>query len=152
MDAVDRFAPAAREELGDGLVREDHQLLDERVRRRLGLEPGPLHSALAVEREVDLRALDAQGSAGEPATAKVGRDAIGEPHVVGELVLLLALEDPLHLAVRESLAAPDHRPVEARLAARRDLDGHRQPVDVRAERAGVVGELGGSIGATSPGT
>ena len=40
VDAVERVAPAAREELGDGLVREDHQLLDQRMGLRLGLEPG----------------------------------------------------------------------------------------------------------------
>ena len=44
----------AREQLGDRLVRGDHQLLDEHVRERLALDPGPLDAALAVEGERDL--------------------------------------------------------------------------------------------------
>ena len=68
-------------------------------------------------------------------------NVVRQPYVLGELVLLLPLEDALRLAVGESLSTADHRAVEARLAARRDLDGDGQPVDVRAQRAGVVGEL-----------
>ena len=131
----------AGEERRHPLVREDHQLLDQRVRGRLRLEPRALDPALPVEGEVDLRALDSERAAPEPAPPEVGGDAVGQPDVVGQLVLLGALEDPLHLAVREPLAAADHGPVEARLAAGRDLDRDAEPVLVRPERAGVVGEL-----------
>ena len=70
---------------------------------RLGLEPGALDAALAVEREVDLAALDAERAAGEAAPAQLGRDAVGQPERrrparAGSL----ALEDPLRLAVREA--------------------------------------------------
>ena len=141
VDAVQGLGPAAGEEGGDRLVGEDHQLLDQRVRRRLRLEPGALDPALPVEREVDLGALDSKRAAGEAPPPELGRDAVGQPDVVGELVLLAALEDPLHLPVREPLPAADDGSVEARLAAGGDLDGHAQPVLVRPERAGVVGEL-----------
>ena len=46
------------------------------------------------------------------------------------------------LAVGQARVRADHRAVERRLAARRDLDGDGQPVLVRPQRAGVVGELG----------
>ena len=63
MHAVERLAAAAREEFRDGLVGGDHQLLDEHVRERLALDPGPLDAALAVECERDLAPLDAKGPA-----------------------------------------------------------------------------------------
>ena len=69
MHAVERLAsrPASS---GDRLVGGDHQLLDEHVRQRLALDPGPLDAALAVEGERDLAALDAKRPAGEPAIAE----------------------------------------------------------------------------------
>ena len=47
----------------------------------------------------------------------------------------------LRLAVRQPRVGADHRAVELRLARRRDLDGHAQPILVRAQRAEIVGEL-----------
>ena len=49
VNAVQGLGPAAGEEGSDLLVGEDHQLLDQRVRRRFRLEPGALDPALAVE-------------------------------------------------------------------------------------------------------
>ena len=100
MDAVERVAPAAREELGDGLVGEDHQLLDQGVGLRLRLEPRALHAALAVEREVDLAALDPERTAVEAASAQLGRDAVGQAERLGKLGLgFLAGEDRFGLRV-----------------------------------------------------
>jgi hypothetical protein len=52
-------AASAPGELGaDRLVRDDHQLLHQRVRMRLALHPGPLDSPLSIEGELDLPGLD----------------------------------------------------------------------------------------------
>jgi hypothetical protein len=148
VDAEERLAASPGEQSRDRLVREDHQLFDQRVRVRLGLEPRLLDAALAVERERDLGARDAERSAREAAAPKLERDGVREPQPLGELVarLLVAGEDPLRLPVRQPLVASDHRAVEGRLAGlerrvERHLDGDAEAVDVWAERACVVGEL-----------
>src|SRR5207244_13413469 len=79
VDAVERLAAAAREELRDCLIRSDHQLLDERVRVRLALAPRSLVAAPPVEGERDLGALDTKGPAGEAAMAEVGRELVRDP-------------------------------------------------------------------------
>ena len=79
MHAVDRLAVAAGKQLGDGLVRGDHELLDEHVRQRLGLDPGPLDPALAVEGEGDLAGLDAQRTAAVAPLAERRGHLLGEP-------------------------------------------------------------------------
>ena len=81
MDAVERLALAARQELAHGLVREDHQLLDEPVRRRLGLDPGPLDVAFPVEGERRLAGLDPQRAAAVAAPAQLRRQPFGEASV-----------------------------------------------------------------------
>ncbi len=155
VNPVQRLAAAAGEQAGDRLVREDHQLLDERVRFRLALPRGPRDPALAVELELDLGTLDAQRAAGEPAPAKVGR-VRGRQLELGRH--LRGHVTPLRLPVGEPRVAADDRPVEARLATqgwkrRRQsrrrpaqipggkLDGDAEAVDLRPQRAGVVGEL-----------
>jgi hypothetical protein len=143
--AVERGLVPRREELRDALVREDHQLLDQPVRLRLVLEPRALDAAAAVEREGDLGALDAERAAGEAAVADLARVLVGELQRLADLGrrrLLAAGEDALGLAVGETRVAADHRAVEDGLVtARRELDGHGQSLDVRAQRAEVVGEL-----------
>jgi hypothetical protein len=73
VDAVERLPPARREQSGDGLVGRDHQLLDQRVRLRLGLEPRSRDAAPPVEREVHLGRLDSQRAACEAAAPQLGR-------------------------------------------------------------------------------
>ena len=146
MDSVQRRSPAVGKEGGDGLVGEDHQLLDEHVRVRLGLEVGALHAAVVVEDERDLFRLDAQRTAVEAPAAQLGREPLGEPEIVDQLVLLAFGEYPLHLPVAEALVAVDHRAVELRLArlqmlVEEDFDRDRQTVFVGPQRAGLVGEL-----------
>ena len=101
--AVERVAAAARQQLRDGLVRGDHQLLDEHVRERLALDPGPLDAALAVEGEFDLAALDPKCAAREAAVAQGPGDALREPQCVGELVdgPLVTRQNRLRVAVGE---------------------------------------------------
>ena len=148
VDAVERVAAPAREQLGDGLVRGDHHLLDEHVRERLLLDPRALDAALAVEGELDLAALDAQRPAREAPVAEGARDLLGEAQRLLELVdgALVAGQDGLGVAVREALAAADEAPVEARLArlqagAEEDLHGDAAAVLVRPQAAEIVGEL-----------
>jgi hypothetical protein len=78
VDPVERFALAPAEEPGDRLVGEDHHLLDEGVRERLGLDPGPRDPALAVELEHDLARLDPERAARVTLAPKLGRDALGQ--------------------------------------------------------------------------
>jgi hypothetical protein len=137
VDAVERLAVARREQPGDLLVGEDHQLLDEHVRVRLALEQRR-RDASVLEVEDDLRCDDLEGAAREAPPPQLGRELV---------VQLELLDDPrrrvlaLRLPVGEPGVGPDHRAVEGGLAVRRDLDGDRQPVDVRAQRAEVVGQL-----------
>jgi hypothetical protein len=148
VDAEERLPAPAGEQPGDGLVREDHQLLDQRVRVRLRLEPGLLDAAAAVERERDLRARDAERAACEAPLAELERDLLGKPEPFREVVvgLLAAGEDRLRLPVAEPSPASDHGAVERRLAGlQRHAEGHfdrdAQPLDVRSQRTRVVGEL-----------
>ena len=106
MHAVERLAPAAGEQLGDELVRADHQLLDQHVRVRLGLAPRALDPALAVEGEDDLGALDAQRAASETLVAQLLRQPLGASQRLGQLRLgpLAAGEDRLGLAIGQPRA------------------------------------------------
>ncbi len=145
VDSVERLAPAAGEQLGDELVRADHQLLDQHVCVWLGLAPRALDPALAVEGEDDLGALDAQCPAREALVAQLLRQPFGAPQRLGQFWLgpLAAGEDRLGLAVGQPRAAADHRAVEGRLAAvQRELDGDAEPVDVRPQRAELLGQFG----------
>ena len=79
MDAKERFPPPPGQQPSDSLVREDHQLLDEHVRVRLGLAPRVRHSALIVELERKVAALDPQRAACEPPLAELGRHTLRPP-------------------------------------------------------------------------
>jgi hypothetical protein len=146
--AVEGVPAAASKQVGDRLVRGDHQLLDEHVRERLGLDPGPLDPALPVERERDLAPLDAERTACEaPVTERRGELPCEAERLV-QLVhgALLTREDGLRVAVREPLAAPDEAAIEAGLAGletgvERDLHGDAAAVLVGSQAAEVVGEL-----------
>ena len=87
MHAVERLAAPRREQLADDLVRADHQLLDEHVRVRLGLEPGVGHPAVAVEAKRLLGRLHLQGAAREPRRPPLGREPVvqlrGTPRTAG---------------------------------------------------------------------
>ena len=143
--AVERLAPAPGEQLGDRLVGEDHQLLDQRVRvpardsfQARATPPLPSNSKLV------LGALDPQRAAGEAAAAQLGGDVVREPERLGQrrLRALAPGEDRLRLAVREPRGAADHRAVEVRLAVGpRTSTVTHEPVVVRAQAAEVVGDL-----------
>ena len=60
--AKERFAAASGEQLGDRLVGQDHQLLDDRVRTWLRLDPRSSDATVSVELEGDLAGLDTQGA------------------------------------------------------------------------------------------
>ena len=139
VDAEERLSATAREQARDRLVRQDHQLLDERVRARLLLAPGALDAAAAVEGEGDLAALDPQGAARETAAAELAGELVGELERRRDLRLRVA---PLRLRVGEPGAASDRRPVEERLPRGRQLDRDAEPVLVRSQAAEVVRELG----------
>ena len=146
--AEERLRAPRREQLADALVGEDHQLLDERVRERLRLEPRVRDPALAVEGEDDLRRLDPQRAAREAPPTQLRRELLAEAQRLEHRLVdrLLPREDPLRLPVAEPRVGADHRAVEARLARlepgpERDLDRHAQPLDLRPQRARVVGEL-----------
>jgi hypothetical protein len=148
VNPVERLATASGEEGADGLVRRDHELLDEHVRERLALDPGALDAALPVEGEGDLAGLDAQRPALVAAAAQRLGEVLREPERCPQLLLraLTAREHRLRLPVREPLAAPDEAAVEGRLAgngagAERDLDGDATPVLVRPQTAKARREL-----------
>ena len=156
VDAVERLAPAAGEQLGDELVREDHQLLDQHVRVRLRLAPRALDPALAVEGEDDLRALDPQRAAREAPVAQLcaSRSARRSASVSSGVGPLAAGEDRLGLAVGQPRVAADHRAVEGRLAA--GVSGistvtQSRSTFGRSEQSSSESS-GGSIGETRPGT
>ena len=149
VDAVERFAPPSRQQPTDCLVGEDHQLLDEHVRVRLGLEPGAFDAAVLVEGERDLPSRHAERAAGEAAAAQVERNRFGQPEPLGDLRLgaLFPAQDPLRLPVRQPRSAADHRPVERRLAelevrVEGHLDGDAEAILARAQAAQIVRELG----------
>ena len=138
MHAIESGAVAAGEERSDVLVGEDHQLLDEHVRVWLGLQ-NSFGDTTVAEAKLELRRLHGERAAREAPLAQTG----GEHRVQVEL-----LEDgrvgltTLCLPVAEPGVRADHRAVEERLgAAGRQLDGDAQPILVRPQRAGVVGEL-----------
>ena len=148
VDAEERIAAPAGEQLGNGLVRGDHQLLDEHVGERLALDPRPLDAAFSVERELHLPPFHAECAAGEPAVAEGSRDLLGEPQRLHDLVrgALVPGEDRLCVTVRQPLTAADEAAIEARLAGlevgvERDLDRDAAAVLVRAQAAEVVREL-----------
>jgi hypothetical protein len=92
--AVEGLAAAAREEVRDSLVRGDHQLLDEPMRSRLRLLPGPCDTAAPVELEVELGALDPQRAAPEPPRAQLrGQtvDDVERPSNLGPCAATLGL-------------------------------------------------------------
>jgi hypothetical protein len=132
VDAVQRRPLARREQLGNALVSEDHQLLDEHVRVRLALPASVGDAALPVELECELEALDAQRAPRETPFAQEPGESLGVGQRLGELGLrrLSAREDLLDAPVREALAAADHGAIEHRLALRqlgavkRHLDRH----------------------------
>ena len=118
VDAVERLAAAAAQQAGDGLVGEDHELLDEHVRVRLALEPGVGDPSLAVERERGLGRLDADGASSEPAAAQLLGQSLGEAERLVDLrrKLLPSGQRAFGEPVRKPRIAPDHRAVEDRRA------------------------------------
>ncbi len=78
VNAIQRLATPARKERSNGFVRDDHQLLDQSVGKRLPLHPCPLHPTPAVEGERELPGLDAQCSASIPTSPELGRELLGK--------------------------------------------------------------------------
>ena len=78
VDAIERLAPAAAEQPGDGFVGEDHQLLDEHVRVRLALEPRVGDPSFAVECERGLGRFHPKRASREPPSAQLLGQALRE--------------------------------------------------------------------------
>jgi hypothetical protein len=90
------------------------------------------------EAEHLLRRLHLQCAARESACAQRGCELGVQRKLIEDRLGCLA---SLRLAVGQALVRSDHRAVEGRLSLRRDLDRHAEPVDVRPQRAEIVGEL-----------
>ena len=142
VDAVERLAAAAAQQPGDGLVGEDHELLDEHVGVRLALEPRVGDPSLAVEGERGLGRFYAERTSREPPSAQLLGQALGVAERLFDLLrkLLPSGQRVLGEPVREPRIAPDHRAVEHRrphleAGAERDLDRQREAVEVRSEAA-----------------
>ena len=113
------------------------------MRLRLALEPRARHAPVAVEREHDLGRLDPQRTPREATAAELPRVLVEPPQLREPPERLLSREQPLRLPVRETSVAANHGAIERRLAVvERQLDGDRQPVDVRAQAAEIVRQLG----------
>ena len=117
MDAKQRRRLAAGEQLGDGLVGEDHQLLDERVRGRFADHPH-VGDAVVGERDLELAADDLERAARGPARAEGGGDPLRVVEGLAERVVGSG-QDPLDVGVREAPAGDDLRAVERRAARAR---------------------------------
>ena len=153
--AVERRPVARGEQLGDRFVREDHELLDERVSLRLALAAGARDTAAAVELEVHLGRLDPQRAAREAATPQLGAQRSSRRRRTSTCRNgSVAGEDPLALA--RTRAARRCGSPSGRSAARRSSSGistvtqSRSTCGRRLQRSSA--SSGGSIGATRPGT
>src|SRR4029079_7893164 len=100
---------------------------------------GTCDATLAVELEVDLRALDAQCSAREAPVAHLRRQTVGELERSNDRRLGLT---PFGLPIGEPGLAPDDRAIEGRLPIRWHLDGDADPVLVQAQAAAILRKLG----------
>ena len=80
----------------------------------------------AVERERDLSRLDPQRASREPPPAQLRREPLGEAQTVLDLGLcaLVAVEDPLRLAVGQPGTAADRGAVEERLPGSARVERH----------------------------
>ena len=145
------------QQLGDPLVGEDHQLLDQGMGLGLWHRAGPDDVAV-LEVELGLEALHLERSSGA-ALCEHGSgpareldrpdDRFGGPLAPGE--------DPVEMVVVEPSVGANQTSVEAlraRLPRRRELDlrGDGEAMLAGGEAAGLVGRAWGSIGSTVPGT
>jgi hypothetical protein len=158
VDAVERRDRALVEHRRHRLVGGDHQVLDEPVRLGLDRRHRLDQVAAAVEGELRLDRLD-----GQRAAALAPRlERRSPPRAAGErlrprlLRVLVAGEEAIDAVVVQALVGADRRAMNGRLdglrAAQLELDGDRQAIDARPQRAGVVDSASGSIGSTAPGT
>ncbi len=144
VDAVERRDRALVEHRRHRLVGGDHQVLDQPMRLGLDRRHRLDEVAAAVEGELRLDRLDGQRAAALAAGLQRrrrrarGRERLGPRR----LRLLVAGEDPVDAVVVQALVGADERAMEGRLdglrAAQLELDGDRQAIDPRAQRAGVV--------------
>ena len=148
VDAIERVPFPAGEKPGHDLVREDHELLHQHVRKRLLLDPRPLDTTLPIEGKRHFARLDPKRTPGKAPLAQRSRDALGQAKAAGQLLLrsLLPGKDPLRLAVGQPLPASDQASVDERLSDELEapvehrLDGHAAAVEPGAKAAEVRGE------------
>ncbi len=146
VDAVEGRDLSPLAELGDLLVGEDHQVLDQAVRLRLGDRFRSHDGAVGVEVELGLERLDLQGADATAIGQRRGRPPrerkrLGDSRGSG----LSPVEDPIELVVVEALVRADAGPLEAgrprnAVGTHDDLRGHRQALHPRREAARIVGK------------
>ena len=115
VDAVERRAAGAREQAPDGLVREQHELLDERVRARL-LVPAGVHDAAVVDLERELARRQREGAASVAPRAQIARQRVRAREQVALRMVQAAGQHLLRLVVGQARAAADQRPAHVRRA------------------------------------
>ena len=146
VDAVERRQLARLQQPGDRLVCGDHQVLDQAVRLGLLARRQPGHVALVREVELRLDGLHGQRPARLPCRVerrRGGTRGLQRPSPRG-LCELLAGEDTIDARVVQPRVGADQRAVECGAHHGRpvevELDRDREPVLMRDQRAGVVGE------------
>ena len=143
--AVERRAAGSREHASHRLVREQHELLDERVRARL-LVPARVHDAAVVDLERELARGQGEGAAGVAPGAQVACQRVGARQQVALRMVQAAREDLVRLVVGQPRAAADQRTAHVRRAglavgADAHLDADHAPHLAGAQAAGVRREL-----------
>ena len=143
--AVERRAPGAGEQAADGLVREQHELLDERVRARL-LVPARIQTRAVGDLERELARRQREGAAGVPARPQIARQRVGARQQLAVRVVAAALQHLVRLVVAQASAAADQRAPDVRrpghaVGADAHLDADHAADLARAQAAGVGREL-----------
>ena len=157
VDAVERRAAGSREHAPHRLVREQHELLDERVRARL-LVPAGVRDAAVVDLERELARGQREGAAGVAPGTQVTGQRVRACEQVALRMVQPAREDLLRLVVGQPRAAADQRAAHVRCAraCRRRRCAPRRVTTRRTSpgrRLQAPAESSsGSIGSTEPGT
>ncbi len=146
VDPVDRRHALALQQLGDLLVGEDHQPLDQAVRLGLGDTARADDVAARVEAELGLEGLDVEAGRAAPLAQRRGRLA-GDRQRLGDRFgrFRPPREDDVQLVVVEPRVGADAAAVEARAAGltagpQLDLRRHGEALHPRCQAAGLLAQ------------